>query len=149
MGTAVPASGASVKQTIFMTVVTLMGVVGAFAVEPFWGVAVYYLFAVLRPQSLWEWTLPSFGWSGIVAWSTIVATGWALLNDDRHRTSVERRIDGEGVVGGGRAGGAIGAAGKLLFAHKAYLIFGVWISLTYVTAQNRDLAWPWFLEYLK
>jgi probable O-glycosylation ligase (exosortase A-associated) len=29
------------------------------------------------------------------------------------------------------------------------LLFSLWVVLTYITAQNRDAAWPWFLVYLK
>ena len=45
------------KQLIFMVIMTLAGTIGA-VFRPFWGVAVYYLFATLRPQFLWEWVLP-------------------------------------------------------------------------------------------
>src|SRR5438270_5176845 len=66
------------KQLLFMTVLTLAGTVGVFAFRPFWGVAVYYLFAVLRPQFLWEWALSpyvanDFPWSFYVAVATILA----------------------------------------------------------------------------
>ena len=61
------------KQTIVMIVLTLIGTFGAF-VTPFWGVAVYYFFAVLRPQYIWEWALPSeVRWSMFVAVGTLVA----------------------------------------------------------------------------
>ena len=59
------------KQTIFMAVVTSWGVVGPIF-DPSIGVAVYYLFAVLRPQYLWQWALPpDISWSLYVALATI------------------------------------------------------------------------------
>src|SRR5438874_7484760 len=66
------------KQLLLMIVLTLAGTVGVFAFRPFWGVAVYYLFAVLRPQYLWEWALSpyvsnEFPWSFYVAIATILA----------------------------------------------------------------------------
>ncbi len=56
-----------------MIVVTLIGVGGSLAVSPFYGVAVYYLFAVLRPQFIWKWSLPAD-----VSWSFYVAVAAML-----------------------------------------------------------------------
>jgi probable O-glycosylation ligase (exosortase A-associated) len=118
------------KQLIFMIVVTLVGVGGSLAVSPFYGVAVYYLFAVLRPQFIWQWSLPA-----AVNWSLYVAvaamTGLAL--NVRAKTTPP---DPEG----GR---------RLAAAHWAVLVFGAWVTLTYFTARNRDVAYPYFIEYLK
>jgi probable O-glycosylation ligase (exosortase A-associated) len=116
------------KQTLFMIVMTVVGTLGPFIVEPFVGVAIYYLFAVLRPQYMWQWALPLVGWSGFVAWSTIFATIWWMLSQDEKVARSRPRFSA---------------------AHKAYLLFGAWICLTYVTAQNREAAWPWFIEYIK
>jgi probable O-glycosylation ligase (exosortase A-associated) len=113
-----------------MVVLTLIGAVGSFAVEPFLGVAVYYLFAVLRPQYLWEWVLPQWGWSGYVAYSTIAATLWFLMSAPATP-----------------AGGTDPV--KYSFAHKAYFMFGFWVCLTYFTAINQAAAYDWFVEYLK
>ena len=48
---------------------TALGVGGCLAASPFWGIAVYYLFAVLRPQSLWAYEsfIPDIPWSFYVA----------------------------------------------------------------------------------
>ena len=119
------------KQTLFMILVTAIGALGALAVEPFVGVAVYYLFAVLRPQYMWQWALPQdVGWSSIVAYPTIAAAAWMVASG---RLS-QFRLPG---------------ANKLSAAHKAVFVFGGWICLTYFTAQDQNIAWPWFLEYLK
>ena len=54
-------------------VVTLIGVGGSLAVTPFYGVAVYYLFAVLRPQFIWKWSLPAgINWSLYVAIAAMI-----------------------------------------------------------------------------
>ena len=61
-----------------MIAATLVGTVGVYQYEPFLGVAVYYLFAVLRPQYMWKWSLPQdVSWSYYVALATI---GAALMS---------------------------------------------------------------------
>ena len=61
------------KQFLFMIVTAFLGTAGSFAWSPVYGVAVYYLYAVLRPQFLWEWVeymgfhLEDFQWSFVVA----------------------------------------------------------------------------------
>ena len=118
------------KQTIFMAVLTAAGVLGALFIEPFVGVAVYYLYAVLRPQFLWKWALPpDIQWSAIVAWATLAAAVWFLLTSASASEGEPQR--------------------RFTAAHKAFFVFGGWICLTYVTSQNHEVAWPWFIEYLK
>lgn len=59
--------GFGMKQLSFLIVVTVLSAVGA-TVSAFWAVLLYYSFAVLRPQALWEWALPgNFRWSLIAA----------------------------------------------------------------------------------
>jgi probable O-glycosylation ligase (exosortase A-associated) len=111
------------KHLLFMIVLTFAGTAGVFLYSPFWGVAVYYLFAVLRPQFIWEWTLPQG-----VNWSLYVALATMLGLSFSH--------------------GAEGSP-KLTFAHRAVLIFGGWICITFFTATNSDVAYPFFVEYLK
>jgi probable O-glycosylation ligase (exosortase A-associated) len=116
-----------VKQTIFVAAITLAGAIGAFAVEPFVGVVAYYFFAVLRPQAIWEWALPmGIAWSAMIGWATIVASVWFLMTrgGDYHRP-------------------------PLTAAHKAFLVFAVWLSLTCITALDKDIAMYWFTEYMK
>jgi probable O-glycosylation ligase (exosortase A-associated) len=123
------------KQLVFMVVMTLAGTAGAYVVDPFWGVAVYYLFAVLRPQYMWQWSLPAdVSWSYYVAIATI---GAALLGCF-------------GVRLGIGSGGADGQQPhRLSLAHYLVLLFGLWVTVTFVTAQNREAAHFWFMEYLK
>jgi probable O-glycosylation ligase (exosortase A-associated) len=119
-----------VKQTIFLAALTAFGAIGAFVIEPFVGVAVYYLFAVLRPQYLWKWALPEgIQWSEMVGWATVCATGWFLLTGPTDTPGEPRR--------------------RFSGAHKAFLVFGAWICVTYITSQVQDVAWPFFIDYLK
>ena len=67
------------KQLIFMIITTMLGTIGV-VYRPFWGVAVYYLYATLRPQFLWEWALPSeVEWSRFVGLATVAGTFAASL----------------------------------------------------------------------
>jgi len=124
------------KQTLFMIALTVIGTFGAF-VEPFLGVAVYYFFAVLRPQYIWIWALPQE-----VRWSMFVAVGTLAAM----------------VMNSGSASAVTEAAGTDLRqqeprrfgpCHWAMLLFAGWVVLTYFTAQNRDAGWPWFNVYIK
>lgn len=119
------------KQTLFMMALTLMGTAGVFLVEPFWGVAIYYLFAVLRPQSMWEWSLPpDIRWSNYVAIASMFGSiGLAL-----------------GMLPFGREAGTFAGFKR---AHKAMFVFAVWVCITYLTAYNRDAAWFYIVEYMK
>jgi probable O-glycosylation ligase (exosortase A-associated) len=110
-----------VKQLVFMIAATLVGTLGVYIYTPFLGVAVYYLFAVLRPQFMWEWSLPKdVSWSYYVALATI---GSVLVSP----------------------GGNV----RFTPAHWLVLLFGAWITLTFVTAHDHELAYLWFIEYLK
>lgn len=108
------------KQLLFMLTATLVGTVGTLVYEPFLGVAVYYLFGVLRPQAMWMWVLPpGISWSYYVAAATMI-----------------------GVLLKFRFGG-------VSHIHWIVLTFGAWIVVAYLTAQNRDAASWCFGEYLK
>ena len=115
------------KQTIFMAVVTAWGVVGPIF-DPAIGVAVYYLFAVLRPQYLWQWALPQdVSWSLYVAVATIAGTAvHAMLRF-----------------------GSSGTPKRFTMAHVFVAAFAIWTSLTCVTAIDPAKAYPWWLEYVK
>jgi probable O-glycosylation ligase (exosortase A-associated) len=118
------------KHLIFMIIVTTVGVYGSLAISPFYGVAVYYLYAVLRPQFLWEWSLPAgIGWSFYVAVAAMIGASLNLRSKDTPP-------DPEG-------------GWRLSAAHKVLLAFGVWESITFVTAQNHEVSFPWFIEFVK
>jgi probable O-glycosylation ligase (exosortase A-associated) len=120
------------KQLVFMIVATLAGTVGVYVISPFWGVFVYYLFAVLRPQYMWDWSLPAdVSWSFYVALASI---GAVVIG--RHS--------------GNSAGEAeAGRSPRLSFAHWTVLVFGIWAGITYLTAQSQDAAYFALIEYLK
>jgi probable O-glycosylation ligase (exosortase A-associated) len=118
------------KQLIFMIMVTLVGVLGSLNVDPFYGVVVYYFFAVLRPQFIWKWSLPDgVAWSFYVAIAAMIGAGLQL----RSKTTPPNPEGGW----------------QLSAAHWSVLLFGAWVSLTFVTARNHDVAYPYFIEYLK
>jgi probable O-glycosylation ligase (exosortase A-associated) len=120
------------KQLIFMIVLTLAGTVGV-VFRPFWGVSVYYLFAALRPQFLWEWSLPKdVQWSRYVSLATLGVTVGVLLGAIPVVPPGIERI-------------------RRRFGRSQILIisFAVWIIVTYVTAINQDAASFTFGEYSK
>jgi probable O-glycosylation ligase (exosortase A-associated) len=127
------------KQTIFMIVFTLIGTAGVFVVEPFLGVWVYYLFAVLRPQFMWEWSLPlGVNWSRYVALATLLALVAAKLG----LLSLPQRNPGEGT-----------RARTFGLAHSCVAAFAVWVFLCYFLAPYHNpnpMGSEWlFVEYVK
>ena len=43
------------KQMAFLVLTSFLGSAGSFTISPLCGIAVYYMYAVLRPQFIWEW----------------------------------------------------------------------------------------------
>jgi len=124
-----------VKQLLFMIAVTLVGSLGVYVINPFCGVFVYYLYAVLRPQFMWKWSLPeNVNWSLYVALPTILAALMSMHGD--MNPDSQRRDDDEHQH-------------RLTGAHSVMLFFGIWISITFVMAQDHEVAWPWYLDYIK
>ena len=113
------------KHFLIMLAVTILGSAAAIAV-PFWGVMLYYGFATLRPQYLWDWSLsqgPQLRWSltaGIVA---VVAT---LVN----LSTVLRTFRGNKVL-------------------VCLAIYAVLLLLSMLTAYNPKTALYWAQEYGK
>lgn len=123
------------NQLVFMIGVTLAGTLGVYVLSPFYGVFVYYMFAVLRPQYMWKWSLPEdVTWSFYVAIATI---GAALLGL-RGPVDVSLRDRGEEPH-----------THRLGAAHYCLFFFGIWIFITFLMARNTEVAYPWFEEYLK
>ena len=114
-----------------MIALTTAGTLGILVAGPFIAVAVYYLFAVLRPQFIWEWALPpGIPWSQYVGGAAIVGGIAAAL----------------GLVPSAEAGNRLRRASV---AHVMVVVFGLWVTVTYFTAQDRAVAGLWLPEYLK
>ena len=120
---------------LLMIILTGFGSLGAWVRGPFIPLATYYFYAVLRPQFLWRWELimyKEFGWSFYVAASAIASyIPWALgivgsQNDPERRTLV-----------------------PFGWTHRFVALFAVWICFSYGFANNQDVAYPYFEEYLK
>lgn len=111
------------KQLIFMVAMLAVGSLGSLY-HPFWGVLLYYTFAVLRPQYLWSWSLP-----GGVRWSLfaamIVLVG-CVLNFGK---LLERR--------------------RLNAVMVLIVLYGLWLILSILCAHEPSLAMAWGMEYGK
>jgi probable O-glycosylation ligase (exosortase A-associated) len=112
------------KQTALMLVLLLVGTAGPILYGPFLGVAIYYLFAVLRPQSLWRWALlVDLRWSYYVAVATILSTVIHVSN-----TSTGKRFGS---------------------THAALFAFAIWMTLSHLFALNAEVSSQWYPEYFK
>ena len=128
------------KQMVFMLATLALGTVGSFALSPAYGLAVYYLYAVLRPQFIWEFhqaagiSLSEPQWSLYVALATLAATFlW------RSGLFAPAKVAAPPWYGNP----------PFTRSHYLFLAFTAWISLTYLTAVNTERAWPFFVEYVK
>lgn len=111
------------KQLLFMMTMLSLGGVGAIY-HPFWGVLLYYGFAVLRPQYMWKWTLPDgMRWSLFAAAAAVMG---AVLNLP---VLTERR------------------RGNTVFA--LMILYGVLLIASVLTAHEPGLAMRWGIEYAK
>ncbi len=113
------------KHFLLMLAVTLLGSAAAIVV-PFWGVMLYYGFATLRPQYLWEWSLsqsPQLRWSLTAGLVAVVAT---LVN----LPTLLRTFRGNKVL-------------------VLMLIYAVLMLLSLLTAFNTQTAAYWVQEYGK
>jgi probable O-glycosylation ligase (exosortase A-associated) len=120
-----------------MATLTLLGAGGVWLAEPFWGIAIYYLFAVLRPQFIWEWSLPAdVNWSRYVALSCLAGLAAHLLG--LFRFPGLERADGDGRK-------------RLGAPHWCVLAFGGWLMLSYLFGPYYNPLWTddLALEYAK
>jgi probable O-glycosylation ligase (exosortase A-associated) len=119
------------KQLILMIVLTAAGTLGALVNGPFWGLAVYYLFAVLRPQFMWQWVLPpGIQWSLFVALATLAATA---LHGLGYYSDPDEPQNGR----------------RFHLGHLAILSFMVWLGISYGLAHDRQAANFVVTEYSK
>lgn len=123
------------KQLVFVAGLVFVGVGGSFVLSPVYGVSVYYFFAVLRPQTLWDWALPEdVRWSFYVAVATLAATGlWRLGLYSPIRAAVAPWY------------------GNLKYTrtHWLFLAFALWVTLSCFTARNTTRAWAAYDDFLK
>lgn len=128
------------KQFAFMAITMFLGTGGSFALSPVLGIAVYYMYAVLRPQFIWDWVdlfgikLGEVNWSLPVALCTLGAT--LLWRAGLWTPMAIAKVPWYGNP-------------RFSRSHYLFLGFTAWISLTYVTAVLPEVAWPFFLEYVK
>jgi probable O-glycosylation ligase (exosortase A-associated) len=120
---------------LLLVALTGGGAVGGFVRGPFVPLAVYYLYAVLRPQFLWRWQLlayPDVGWSFWVAVSAIAAyVPWAVGAVGPKHDPDRRVLPAFGWV------------------HRLMAAFAAWVGLSYAFANSRAAAEPYAVEYLK
>ncbi len=128
------------KQFLFVILAAVFGMGGSIALTPVYGLAVYYLFSILRPQTLWEWVevgglhLDDFQWSFYLAVTTLLTTlAWKIGMWAPTRVATPPWYGNP----------------KFTRSHFLFLAFTAWISLTYVTAVSQTRAWPYFIEYIK
>jgi probable O-glycosylation ligase (exosortase A-associated) len=120
---------------LFVLAVTFGGSVGALLRGPFVPLAVYYFYAVLRPQFLWKFQLdafPSLNWSlylGIAALLSYLPWLFGVLGN---ATDEERYIHP-----------------PLVWSHRIMMGFGLWMTLSYLFANNMYRAWDFYLDFLK
>jgi len=111
------------KHFAFLAAITLAAGLGSL-IHPFWAVLLYYTLSVLRPQFLWEWSLPME-----VRWSLIAAMlVFATLLLNLHRFLTRAWLNP--IVG-------------LLLAFGTLLLLGV------LTAYKPNIAMSYGTEYAK
>lgn len=111
-------------QTALMLLLLAVGIIGSILRGPFYGIACYYLFGVLRPQYIWKWALKlDIGWSFYVAMAAIL--GFLFW----------RQKDAPAIQD--NPGSAI------------MMAFGAWITLSFLFAINSSVSYQPYIEYLK
>ncbi|OWK43553.1 O-antigen ligase family protein [Fimbriiglobus ruber] len=123
---------------LLMILLTSGGGVGGFVRGPYIPLAMYYFYAVLRPQYLWKWELmmypdpPFGGWSFYMAGAALITyLPWVFgivgpINDP------ERRV-----------------FPGFIWAHRLMLMFFTWVTVSYLNAMNQDVAWVSYQEMIK
>ena len=113
------------KQFLFMAGMMLVGGCAALA-APFWGVFLYYSFATLRPQHLWDWALQD---TPFIRWS-LLAGVIAIVVFFIHLSTILRTVRTNKIVG-------------------MLIVYAMLITLSVLTAFNPKIAQYWFEEYAK
>jgi probable O-glycosylation ligase (exosortase A-associated) len=111
------------KQLLFLSVVTIVCGVAALSV-PFWGVLLYYGFALLRPQYLWAWALP-VEWRWSLTAMTFVMMGAAF---NLHQVVKQARLNPIMTL---------------------ITIYGLLQIISLISAADPGVALSWFIDYGK
>ncbi len=127
------------KQLALLLVTTSLGIGGSVVAGPFVGVLIYYLYAVLRPQFLWEWSLQPYGahdfpWSFYLAVVAMVSTLLTAVGLFRFPSSGPSE---------GKPTPKLGPTHFLLWA------FAIHITLSFLLARNQAHALPYYTECAK
>ena len=111
------------KQFLFMIGVCSFGTYASLT-QPFWGILMYYAFAVLRPQYMWKWAFPiELRWSLFAALVAIASMGLNL-------STVMKNARMNMVTG-------------------IMTIYGLMLTISIITAYDTVTAQHWGIEYLK
>lgn len=128
------------KQYILLFILLFTGIGGSLAMTPAVGVAIYYFFAVLRPQALWKFQLSTYPGLVGITWSFYLAGAaigtyllWSLglLSYGKSERSVMRYSP------------------AFTWAHRAMMLFAFWITLSYTFSNDQNVSEEWYGEYLK
>ncbi|MGL4421858.1 MAG: O-antigen ligase family protein [Gemmataceae bacterium] len=126
------------KQFVVLLMLSSYGMYASLYLSPYAGVAIYYLYAVLRPQFLWKWQMynapVSLPWSAMVGGAAIVGyLAWAsgLLSYGRRDLSLMR------------------FRAQFTIAHWLMMAFAFWVFLSYVFSNNQSTSENWFGEHIK
>lgn len=107
---------------VLISMITIGGIAAPY--HPFWGLLLYYTFAVLRPQVIWSWALPvEWRWSLYAA--VIVLVGTAI---NFHKVALR---------------------GRMTNVSMFMMLYGVLLIFSCLTAYNPSIAQYWGAEYAK
>ena len=123
------------SQFLFLIALTAGGMLGTLFRGPFVPFCVYVLFAVLRPQFLWRWqlsTMPEMNWSLYISVAALgsylpwVAGMFGTARDP------ERYVHP-----------------PFTWSHKVMCLFALWMTLSYLFANDMVRAYPVYEDFLK
>lgn len=127
------------KQLLFMLIATSIGIGGTILTGPYIGVLIYYIYAVLRPQFIWEWSLMNydlhtFSWSFYIAVTTMAVTAATAVGILKYPTS-----------------GPAPGYPRFRFASPHILLwaFAIMVTLSAVFARHPEVAFRYYNELIK
>ena len=127
--------GPGVNKFLLVVGLTFGGCLGGLLRGPFVPVLVYYGFVVLRPQALWRFQLDQYanlGWSFYLACAALVSYLPWVFGGVGAADDPERRV-----------------FPKFTWSHRLMMMFGLWMTLSYLNANDNGRAWQSYEEFLK